>query len=67
MALHSFLVSGRQELTGGQAPIYGMSVTEPCLDWSATAEIIGKLAAAVQQRRDLAASAMPPAAKRGRH
>ena len=67
VALHSFLVSGRQELTGGQAPIYGMSVTEPCLDWSATAEIIGKLAAAVQQRRDLAASAMPPAAKRGRH
>ena len=65
VALHSFLVRAAGA-DGGQAPIYGMSVIEPCLDWSATAEIIGKLAAAVQQRQT-SPRRHAAAAKRGRH
>lgn len=57
LVLHSFLVSGRQDLVSGGAPIYGMSVTEPCMDWSATASVLEKLAAAVRQRRNLAGAA----------
>jgi len=56
LMLHSFLVSGRQDLAAGGAPVYGMSVTEPCMDWSATASILEKLAAAVRQRRALDAA-----------
>ena len=57
LVLHSFLVSGRQDVVAGGAPVYGMSVTEPCLDWSATSAILQKLAAAVRQRRAASQSA----------
>ena len=45
----------------GDAPsrIYGMSVTEPCLDWTSTADALERLAASVRQRR-AAASAKKP-------
>ena len=59
LVLHSFLVSGRQDVVAGGAPVYGMSVTEPCLDWSATSAILQKLAAAVRQRRALHSGAQP--------
>ena len=49
--LPSFLLSGRQDMVPGQpAKAYGMSVTEPCLDWAATAEALGILADAARQR-----------------
>lgn len=51
--LPSFLVSGRQELVPGKAPTYGMSISEPCMDWSSTAEVLEELAEAVRQRRAL--------------
>ena len=35
---------------GQPAKAYGMSVTEPCLDWAATAEALGILADAARQR-----------------
>ena len=57
LVLHSFLVSGRQDVVAGGAPVYGMSVTEPCMDWSATSAILQKLAAAVRQRRAASQSA----------
>ena len=59
LVLHSFLVSGRQDVVAGGAPVYGMSVTEPCMDWSATSAILQKLAAAVRQRRALNSTAQP--------
>ena len=62
LVLHSFLVSGRQDLASGGAPIYGMSVTEPCMDWSATASVLETLAGAVRQRR-AANGAAPPGKK----
>ena len=68
LVLHSFLVSGRQDLVSGGAPIYGMSVTEPCMDWSATASVLEKLAAAVRQRRAASHSAVAQSASgNGRH
>ena len=59
--LPSFLLGGKQPLgrgANGKQPTrtYGMSVTEPCLDWSATADALERLAAAVRQRRAAAAS-----------
>ena len=51
--LPSFLLGGTQPLRskGSQTRIYGMSVTEPCLDWSSTADALERLAQAVRQRR----------------
>jgi 3-deoxy-7-phosphoheptulonate synthase len=54
--LPSFLLAGKQDLRGTAANksatrIYGMSVTEPCMDWSSTADSLERLAAAVRQRR----------------
>uniref|UniRef100_A0A7S0IRU1 3-deoxy-7-phosphoheptulonate synthase n=1 Tax=Calcidiscus leptoporus TaxID=127549 RepID=A0A7S0IRU1_9EUKA len=62
--LHSFLLAGKQRLESGSALTYGMSVTEPCMDWSATASALEGLAAAVRQRRGLSQDA--PAPKRAR-
>ena len=42
---------------------FGMSVTEPCLDWSSTADALERLAAAVRQRRAAAAPAKKPRTK----
>jgi 3-deoxy-7-phosphoheptulonate synthase len=48
--LESFLVSGRQEL--GLGPLtYGQSITDACLDWEATVEVLDGLAGAVRDRR----------------
>ena len=59
LVLHSFLVCGRQDVVAGGAPVYGMSVTEPCMDWSATSAVLEKLAAAVRQRRAMNSTAEP--------
>jgi 3-deoxy-7-phosphoheptulonate synthase len=48
--LESFLVFGRQDLDGG-ALEYGQSVTDACLDWETTVEVLDGLAAAVKARR----------------
>jgi len=48
--LESFLVFGRQDLHGGELE-YGQSITDACLDWNATAEVLDDLAAAVRARR----------------
>ena len=62
--LPSFLLGGTQPLRskGSQTRIYGMSVTEPCLDWSSTADALERLAQSVRQRR-AAASAKKPRTK----
>jgi len=51
VTLPSFLLAGRQELVPGKPLIHGMSVTETCMDWSATAEALAQLAGAVEKRR----------------
>ncbi len=47
--LESFLEAGRQDL--GEAMVYGRSVTDACLDWATTADVLDELAAAVAARR----------------
>ena len=48
--LESFLVFGRQEL-GGDELVYGQSITDGCLDWETTVEVLDGLAATVRARR----------------
>ncbi len=48
--LESFLVAGRQE-PEAQPLVYGMSVTDACMDWGTTEGLLAGLAAAVRDRR----------------
>jgi len=48
--LESFLIEGRQDLGDGEL-VYGQSITDPCLDWGATVEVLDQLASAVRARR----------------
>jgi 3-deoxy-7-phosphoheptulonate synthase len=47
--LESFLVAGRQSL-GGKLT-YGQSITDACIDWATTVEVLDGLAASVRARR----------------
>jgi len=49
--IESFLVPGRQDLTGQGDLTYGQSVTDACMGWETTADVLAELAAAVRQRR----------------
>jgi 3-deoxy-7-phosphoheptulonate synthase len=49
--LESFIVAGRQELVGGEALTYGQSITDACMSWETTADVLDELAAAVRARR----------------
>ena len=49
--LESHLVEGRQNLTSGHPLVYGQSITDGCLAWEDTAELLEGLAHAVQTRR----------------
>jgi 3-deoxy-7-phosphoheptulonate synthase len=50
--LESHLVEGRQEIVNGRQGLrYGQSVTDACIGWEATVEILEQLAEAVRRRR----------------
>ncbi len=49
--VESHLVEGRQELSPGKALQYGQSVTDPCLGWKDSIEVLETLAGAVKERR----------------
>ena len=49
--LESFIVAGRQDLQDGRAPTYGQSITDACMSWEATVDVLDGLAAAVIRRR----------------
>ena len=49
--VESHLVAGRQDLIPGKELLYGQSVTDGCIDWSASVAVLENLAAAVKQRR----------------
>ncbi|MCC5826593.1 3-deoxy-7-phosphoheptulonate synthase [Alkalimonas sp.] len=38
--LESHLHAGRQDIVNGKAPLYGVSVTDACIDWETTAELL---------------------------
>jgi 3-deoxy-7-phosphoheptulonate synthase len=48
--LESFLVGGRQDLRGEKL-VYGQSITDGCLSWEDTVELLDGLAASVRSRR----------------
>ncbi len=49
--VESNLVGGRQDLVAGRPLAYGQSITDGCIDWDATVEVLERLAAAAQERR----------------
>lgn len=49
--IESNLVAGRQDRIAGKPLVYGQSVTDACLDWQRSLEILESLAAAVTRRR----------------
>jgi 3-deoxy-7-phosphoheptulonate synthase len=49
LMMESFLVAGRQDV--GPGMVRGRSVTDACMDWDTTAELLDELADAVRARR----------------
>jgi 3-deoxy-7-phosphoheptulonate synthase len=49
--LESFLVAGRQDLGRPEELTYGQSITDACINWDTTVEVLDGLAAAVRARR----------------
>ncbi|MBL8788488.1 MAG: 3-deoxy-7-phosphoheptulonate synthase [Deltaproteobacteria bacterium] len=53
--LESHLVAGRQDQKPGTPLTYGQSITDACLGWEDTVPVLDALAAAVRERRAIAA------------
>ena len=49
--VESHLVAGRQDLVAGKELVYGQSVTDGCIDWAHSLQVLEGLSAAVKQRR----------------
>jgi 3-deoxy-7-phosphoheptulonate synthase len=49
--IESHLVAGRQDVTSGIPLVYGQSITDACLGWEDTVNLLDVLADAVRQRR----------------
>lgn len=49
--LESNLVEGAQKLMKGKPLTYGQSITDACIDWKTTEDLLGELAAAVKARK----------------
>ena len=49
--IESHLVAGRQEVVAGKPLVYGMSITDACIDIDATEAMLTELAAAARKRR----------------
>jgi 3-deoxy-7-phosphoheptulonate synthase len=50
--IESNLVAGRQDLLPGKPLVYGQSVTDGCLDWAGSVQVLERLACAVAHQRD---------------
>ena len=60
--VESHLLGGRQELQPGQPLRYGQSITDGCIDWDSSVQVLQRLAQAVRQRRRVEAGAVLPSA-----
>ena len=49
--LESNLVAGAQKLLDGKPLVYGQSITDACIGWEETLELLRELAAAVRSAR----------------
>jgi 3-deoxy-7-phosphoheptulonate synthase len=52
--VESHLVAGRQDLIPGQPLIFGQSITDGCIDWDSSVQVLERLALAVRRRRLIA-------------
>jgi 3-deoxy-7-phosphoheptulonate synthase len=59
--IESHLVGGRQDLVPGKPLVYGQSITDGCVDWDTSMNLLDRLARAVRGRRERLASAEPAA------
>jgi 3-deoxy-7-phosphoheptulonate synthase len=57
--IESFLVGGRQDLKPGVDLEYGQSITDGCLEWGQTVDLLHGLAAAVSARNGIRAPGAP--------
>jgi len=55
--IESNLVAGRQDLVLGRPLTYGQSITDGCIGWDTTVEVLERLADAVETRRGVTARA----------
>jgi 3-deoxy-7-phosphoheptulonate synthase len=55
--VESHLIGGRQDLVPGCELVYGQSVTDGCIGWDATVQVLDRLAKAVRVRRERNAEA----------
>jgi 3-deoxy-7-phosphoheptulonate synthase len=55
--VESNLVAGRQDIVPGQPLVYGQSVTDGCIGWETSLEVLERLSQAVKARRARAAHA----------
>lgn len=53
--IESHLVAGRQDLVDGQALTYGQSITDGCIGWDDTEQVIEQLSQAIEERRKIVA------------
>ena len=53
----SNLVAGRQDLVPGKPLVYGQSITDGCIDWDMSVDVLDNLAHAVRDRRKAAVAA----------
>jgi 3-deoxy-7-phosphoheptulonate synthase len=56
LMIESHLVAGQQDLTAGGELVYGQSITDACVGWEDTVEMLDILAQAVGQRRSALAA-----------
>ncbi len=49
--IESHLVGGRQDLVAGRALAYGQSITDGCIDWPTSVQVLERLAEALDRRR----------------
>lgn len=57
MMIESNLVAGRQDLVPGKPLVYGQSITDGCIDWDTSVEVLEDLAKVVRERRKAAVAA----------
>jgi 3-deoxy-7-phosphoheptulonate synthase len=60
--LESNLIAGAQKLVPGQELVYGQSITDGCIGWDETRQLLGELAAAVRAGRTQAVQNAQPVA-----
>jgi 3-deoxy-7-phosphoheptulonate synthase len=49
--LESHLIEGQQKHQPGTASVYGQSITDACIGWETTEEVLDELATAARRRR----------------